>query len=216
MGTGDPARDDTRSEPKSEARPEETLTPPEPTLGEVEEILLPRDLYGRLVAHARRKLTRRYFPGEEREPKAYGLLGARLSGGRAELTSIFPLTRNLRYRPDVKAHLDQLMEETAFPSETPLHKRGWVADPAEVLAAQRACDETGAALFGSYHMHRVAWEHDPRRDGCTAVDTRLAADSGMWVLILSMVDPRNPTLRAFYEARNDAERPIHLMPGTEL
>jgi hypothetical protein len=28
-------------------------------------------------------------------------------------------------------------------------------------------------------MHRVAWDHDPVRDGCTEVDTELAAGSGL-------------------------------------
>jgi hypothetical protein len=178
----------------------------------VQEILCPGHLYHRLVDHARRKLAGRYRAGEAPEPKAYGLVGAKLGGRRAELTSVCPLVRNLRYRADLKAYVDEVMQESAFPSETPLERRGWVADPSEVLSFQQACDQSGAALFGSYHMHRVPWDHDPRRDRCTAVDTKLASGSGLWVLILSMVDPDKPVLRAFYEGRNEDEAPIRLTP----
>ncbi len=71
------------------------------------------------------------------------------------------------------------MDELAVRSETPLDRRGWVSDPQETLEAERLFDADGAMLLGGYHMHRVAWDHDPVRDGCTEVDTELAAGSGL-------------------------------------
>ena len=71
-------------------------------------------------------------------------------------------------------------------------------------------DQAGSVLLGGYHMHRVAWDHDPSRDTCTEIDTRLADSSGLWVFILSMVDPDNPVLRAFFEGHNDKEAPVRL------
>jgi hypothetical protein len=90
-----------------------------------------------------------------------------------------------------------------------MQRRGWVAHPDEIRSAELACDAAGATIFGSYHMHRVAWSHDPIRDTCTELDTRLAEGSGLWMLILSMVDPERPVLRAFFEGRNDHEAAVH-------
>ncbi len=65
-------------------------------------------------------------------------------------------------------------------------------------------------LFGAYHMHRVAWSHDPRRDTCTELDQCLARDSGLWTFILSMVEPERPVLRAFFEGDNDREATVRI------
>lgn len=181
-------------------------------LDAVEEVWFPAQLYGQVVAHARRKLAGEHLPGEERLPKAYGLVGGRRRASGAEVTHVFPLTRNLRGEPHIKPEIDRLMEEVAVRSETPLDRRGWVADPAEVMQAERCCEEAGALVLGGYHMHRVPWEHDPTRDSCTEVDTRLAEGSGLWMFILSMVDRDKPVLRAYYEGRNDKEAPVHLCP----
>ena len=54
-------------------------------------------------------------------------------------------------------------------------------------------------------MHRVPWGDIPRRDTCTALDTALARESGLWAFILSMVDPERPVLRAFFEGDNCRE-----------
>lgn len=179
-------------------------------LAAIEEIFFPKHLHWFLVSHARRKLRGAHRPGEERAPKAYGLLGGRAQATRVEMSHVFPLKKNLRDEPHVKPEVDRLMEETAFPSETPLDRRGWVTDPLEVMAAERECDASGAVLLGGYHMHRVAWAHDPVRDTCTEVDTRLAEGSGLWMFILSMVDPEEPLLRAFFEGCNDREAPVYL------
>lgn len=179
-------------------------------LSQVEEIFYPNHLYWRTVAHARRKLSGQYLPGEEQAPKAYGLVGGRLFHYHAEVTHVFPVCHNLRDDPRLKPEIDQVMEEVAVASETPLEKRGWVTDPREVMSAERECDAAGSVLLGGYHMHRVPWDHDPRRDTCTEVDTRLAQRSGLWVFILSMVEPEEPLLRAYFEGRNDQQAPIHL------
>lgn len=189
--------------------------------GRVEEIYLPRHLYEQLVGHARRKLDGRYEPGEEQAPKAYGLVGGRLlSGGGGtigiEVSHVFPLLRNLRDSERYKPYVDQLMEEVAIRSETPMDRRGWVTDPREVAQIEAELDRCDAVLLGGYHMHRLAWAHDPLRDTCTELDTCLAEGSGMWMLILSMVDPERPVLRAFFEGDNDREVPIRLGVAAEL
>ncbi len=184
-----------------------------PAPEQISEILLPETLYTQIVEHGSRKLSGHYLPDEEQAPKAYGLLGGRPGDGKLELTRVFPLRRNLRQAPLYKSYVDELMDEVAVPSQTSLDKRGWVTDPAEVLAAERECDSCASVLIGSYHMHRVAWEHDPDRDCCTELDTRLADGSNLWMLILSMVRPERPLLRAFFEGHNDLEAPVRRVPG---
>jgi len=183
------------------------------SLADIAEITLPDALYAKLVDHGRRKLGGRWVEGEEQAPKAYGLVGGRISGPTVEVTHVLPLRNNLRDRPDLKAHVDRLMAEMAVPSETPMDRRGWVADPREVMAAERTCEEAGSTLFGAYHMHRVPWPEDPLRDACTALDRGLAEGSGLWALILSLVDPERPRLRAFFEGSNDREAAIRVGGG---
>ncbi len=177
---------------------------------EIKEVAFPEHLYDELVGHARRKLAGAYRPEEEHAPKAYGLVGGRLTDGLAEVTHVVPLLRNQRDQPHLKPVVDRVMDQLAVPSETPLDRRGWVSDPREVLAAEERFDRAGARLLGGYHMHRVAWDHDPRRDGCTEVDTELASGSGLWMFILSMVDPEKPILRAYFEGDNAREAPVRL------
>ena len=174
-------------------------------------IVFPAPLYAAVVEHGRRKLAGAWEADEEQAPKAYGLVGARVEGRTATVVDVVPLHSNLRAREDYKDEVDRLMDELAVPSETPFDRRGWVADPQEVLAAERRFEERGAVLLGAYHMHRVAWPDDPRRDTCTALDTALARGSGLWAFILSMVDPEQPVLRAFFEGDNDREAPIAVM-----
>jgi hypothetical protein len=180
------------------------------TLAEVRQIAFPAELRDELVGHARRKLAGHYHDGEEQAPKAYGLVGGRFFDDRVEVTHVVPLLRNQRDEPHLKPVLDQVMDDLAVRSETPLDRRGWVSDPREILAAERLFDATGAMLLGGYHMHRVAWDHDPIRDGCTEVDTELATGSGLWMFILSMVDPDRPILRAYFEGDNARQVPIHV------
>jgi hypothetical protein len=122
-----------------------------------------------------------------------------------DTTHVFCLARNARYEPEYRPEMDELMASLAVPSETPLERRGWLTDPVELLAAERECEAAGAVIFASYHMHRVAWPDDPLRDTCTAIDTALARGRGLWVLILSLVDPARPILRAYFEGDNARE-----------
>lgn len=171
----------------------------------VREIRLAAGAYDALLAHARRKLRGEHRPGETRERKAFGLLAGRIDGERIETTDVVALARNLRHEDPYRAQIDAMVHALAVPSETPLQRRGWLADPAELLAAQQRCDAAGTLIFGSYHMHRVGWPADPRRETCTALDEALARGCGLWMLVLSMVDPARPVLRAFFEGDNTRE-----------
>lgn len=183
------------------------------SLADIAEIRFPHAMYSALVGHGGRKLAGQWQRGEEQAPKAYGLVGGRIGERRVVVTHVIPLRNNLRDRPDLKVDVDRLMDEVAIPSVTPNARRGWVADPLEVLAAERSCEAAGSSLFGAYHMHRVSWPSDPLRDSCTAIDRCLAQDSGLWALILSLVEPARPRLRAFFEGDNAAEAAIHIDRG---
>jgi hypothetical protein len=185
-------------------------------IGSARELVLPGEVYDRIVAHAQRKLDGTYRHDEEPEKKAYGLVGGRCRGRGIDVTHAIPLHRNLRWSPHYQGYMDAVMETNAVPSETPFERRGWVADPAEVRSAEETCQGAGATLVGSYHMHRVPWEGDPRRDTCTELDRRLAEGSGLWVLILSMTDPTRPILRAFFEGRNDVEATVRPTAGVGM
>lgn len=180
------------------------------TLEHVREIHLPRELHATVLGHARRKRDGDHLPGETAERKAFGLLVGQVDGDRATATGVVPLARNLRHEQPYKAQIDALVRALAVPSQTPLERRGWLADPKELIAAQEACDRAGTVILGSYHMHRVGWPADPRRETCTALDEALARDRGLWMLVLSMVDPEQPVLRAFFEGDNDREAQIVL------
>jgi len=180
------------------------------SLASIREIDLPAGHYGTLLGHARRKLRGDHLPGETAEQKAFGLLVGRIDGDRIETTQVVALARNLRHEAAYKEHIDALVHALAVPSQTPLERRGWLADPKELLAAQQVCDRAGTIIFGSYHMHRVGWPEDPRRETCTKLDTELARERGLWMLVLSMVDPQRPVLRAFFEGDNDHEARVLL------
>lgn len=173
-------------------------------------IVFPAALYATVVEHCGRKLAGRWLPGEEQGPKAYGLIGGRIERERAVVSHVVALRNNFRSRAEFKDDVDRLMDELAVPSVTPLDKRGWVADPLEVLAMERLCEEDGSVLLGSYHMHRVPWPHDLLRDTCTDLDAALARESGLWAFIVSMVDPDRPLLRAFFEGDNAREAPVRV------
>lgn len=179
-------------------------------LERIREISMGSAHYATLLGHARRKLLGDHRPGETAEPKAFGLIAGRVDRERAQTTDVVPLARNLRHEASHREQIDALAHALAVPSETPLERRGWLADPKELLAAQRACDLAGTEIFGSYHMHRVGWPEDPRRETCTALDEALARGRGLWMLVLSMVDPDRPVLRAFFEGDNDHEARVLL------
>lgn len=169
-------------------------------------IVLPAAVYQTVLRHAGRKLDGDYLAGEVPEQKAFGLLAGRTRpDGGAELEAVFPLIANRRFHADNKADFDELVDRYSIPSDTPTERRGWVADPREVLAAEDACDDNGWTLLGNYHTHRVPWPHDPYRDSCTRLDRELAEGTGQWVFIVSVVDRAAFRLRAFFEGDNERE-----------
>ena len=198
-------------DPATPTAPDPATLPP---IARVAEIVFPLPLYSSVISHACRKLEGHYLDGETRERKAFGLLAGRLRQDRIEVTAVIPLIVNMRHDSDLTRDMDEVVNAHAIPSETPNAQRGWVANPAEILAAERLCDsEDGWLLFGNYHTHRVAWPEDPVRDSCTQLDRVLAAESGQWTFILSAVDLDRPVLRAYFEGRNEIEAPIRLTPG---
>lgn len=178
------------------------------SLERIEKIVFPAAEFQRLFGHCRRKLRGEYLPDELPDKKAYGLLGGRIEGRSVRVGEVFPLRHNLRNRKSNRETMNERMREHAVPSETPFERRGWVADPKEVMDADRVFGEEGLILFGTYHMHRVPWEHDPLRDTCTEIDRVLAQGSGLWTFVVSLVDPERPIVRAFFESRNEREVPI--------
>ena len=171
-------------------------------------ILFPKDCLQTVFEHCRRKLSENYIRGESREPKGFGLI----AGSRQDLTftveKCLPLLKNVRRRDQYKEYMDQVMIQYGVESETSFSKRGWIADPEELLEKIKQIQQGNLLLLGAYHMHRVAWPDDPLRDTPTTLDTVLAADSRMLLFIVSMVTPEQPIIRAFYEGRPDREIPI--------
>ena len=104
--------------------------------------------------------------------------------------------------------MDTAMDRHATPSTTPFSQRGWVAHPAELDSALNSLRQQGMRLVGNYHMHRVAWEHDPLRDEPTELDTVLGRASRMFMFIISMVRPERPIIRAFFEGIKELEIPV--------
>lgn len=174
-----------------------------------ERIILPQDCFDIMLSHGRRKLQGEYLPGEDRNQKAFGLLAGHKESGVIGVRRCFPLLCNARQSEAHRDYMDRMMADHAIPSETPLADRGWVAAPGELAAILRRCRELNLLLVGSYHMHRVAWPHDPIRDTPTALDTVLGGNSRLIMFIMAMVDPTRPTLRAFDEGDADREIPIH-------
>ncbi len=166
--------------------------------------MLPDECRREMLAHCRDALAS-FHAGRQQEGKAFGLVFGKKENRIISVTRCFPLERNVRSRPPWREQVDRLMADYAVPSETPLAGRGWVADPAELFGRIRECRQTGDILLGTYHMHRVAWEHDPRRDTPTKLDAVLAKDSGLLMFIISMVDPRQPVIRVFSEGLVDRE-----------
>lgn len=180
---------------------------------DIDEILLPRPHYASIVAHAYRKLGGYYLPEETEERKAFGLLAGVQRGRSLDVTGVFPLIVNMRHDADFQADMDEIVDEHAIPSETPMAQRGWIASPREVVEVDETCDRFGWQLLGNYHTHRVGWPNDPDRDRCTRLDRELADNSGQWMFILSVVRMDRPILRAYFEGRNECEARIRIQPS---
>lgn len=171
-------------------------------------IILPDIHWQSIIEHCRRKLAEQYLPDEACERKAYGLIAGRGDKNILTVQKSIPLLKNARFQEPYKKYIDQAMDEHAYPSETAAAQRGWVADPEELFGIIRECRRDGLEIFGSYHMHRVAWKHDPLRDTPTSIDTALGQESRLFMFIISMVDPVRPTMRVFYEGNQNQEIPL--------
>lgn len=172
-------------------------------------IILPESNRRTIIAHCQEALGE-FAPGGSGECRAFGLVGGAVSGRLITVAHCLPLHRNIRSRPPFKEFMDKVMAEHAIPSQTPLDQRGWVADPAELAGRVEEIRRHGHTLLGTYHMHRVGWPHDPKRDTPTNLDTVLARESRLMMFIVSMVEPARPIIRAFYEGIREEEIPITL------
>lgn len=173
-----------------------------------EKIVIPPQWEKKLLAHCLRKYRKKYQHDETPERKAYGLIGGTQEGGVIRLGGVFPLRKNKRFDDAYVRYMDEMMSQYAVESKTPFIRRGWVADPEEVMKIYAECARLKIHQFGTYHMHLVAWKDDPIRDTCTEIDTILSQGSNSVMFIISLVDPKRPILRAFYEGKNDREIPI--------
>jgi len=173
-------------------------------------IIFPNTHLQTIFDHCQRKLTANYKPDESRERKAFGLVAGTKKDQAFTVERCLPLHKNVRNQDPYKKFMDRIMQQYAVPSETPFTKRGWVAEPTELMKNIRQIQQDNLLLLGAYHMHRVAWPDDPRRDTPTILDTELAADSRMLLFIVSMVNPEQPIIRAFYEGNPDRQTPIIL------
>lgn len=180
-------------------------------LSSIAQIICPQPQWQIIVDHCRRKLNGIFREEETKEPKAFGLLAGSQHNEAFMIDRCVPLLKNARFQDPYGQYMDSVMAGHAFPSETPLTKRGWVADPEELLRITKDFSRNRQTLLGSYHMHRVAWEHDAMRDTPTPLDTVLAHGSCLFTFIVSMVAPELPTMRAYYEGLLDKEVPIEFI-----
>lgn len=174
----------------------------------------PKSCWQTIIDHCNRKLASHYLNGETKECKAFGIVAGKKVGDYVKVERCFPLMNNVRHEEPYKKYLDKMMAEHAVPSETPLAKRGWVADPGELMGIINQCQNDSITMLGAYHMHRVPWEHDRLRETPTTLDTILAEKSRMIMFIVSMVNPNQPVVRAFYEGVLMQELPIAITSDT--
>jgi hypothetical protein len=180
------------------------------TLEHTSQIVMPEVHWRTIVAHCKRKLAGVLLPGESEGRKAYGIITGIRDGEMLVVERIVALKKNVRGEEPYKTYIDRMMDEYAVPSKTPLSKRGWMTDPTELKACYEMCDREALVVLGTYHMHIVPWENDPKRDTPTRLDTLLAKGSGLFSFIVSMVDAAYPTVRAFYEGVVEKEIPIDI------
>lgn len=197
-----------RTERSNVNKPTVVATPTAPAPAAT--VIFPSPLYGLMISHAIRKISRHFLPDETPEAKAFGLLAGRRSSHEVEVCSVIPLMKNMRRDPRRSAEMDATVDRFAIPSDTPNESRGWIANDREVLAAEDFCDRHGWVVFGNYHTHRVAWPGDPDRDSCTELDRVLAQGTDAYVFIVSVVDLDRPLVRAYLEADNAAEATIRV------
>nr|MBF0223629.1 hypothetical protein [Desulfobulbaceae bacterium] len=173
--------------------------------------MLPAQQWQELLVHCRRKISGNHLACENQDFKAFGLIGGRVNDHTIDVVSIAPLYKNARGSKNHKRFMDHQMECHAIPSVTPFTERGWVADQQEVDDALKTMHSQNCSLIGTYHMHRVAWDHDPIRDTPTELDLMLGQGSRMLMFIISMVDPAKPIIKAFFEGVTSQEIPIEIV-----
>ena len=171
-------------------------------------IEFPETCWREILSHCRRKLDGKFSGDEPAEKKAFGIVAGNREDARIVVKRCFALRKNARYQLPYSEYMSRIMARHAIPSETELDRRGWVADPQELADITVECQENGLILLGAYHMHRVAWQDDPIRDTPTELDRILAAESRMIMFVVSMVDPEEPLMRAFYEGILAQEIPV--------
>jgi hypothetical protein len=171
-------------------------------------VIFPAGQLDTVYEHCRRKLSENYLANESPEQKAFGLIAGYQADLDLTVVQCLPLMKNARQVEPYKKFMDRVMVRHAVPSETPFSKRGWVADPEELMNKTKALHQKKFLLLGIYHMHRVAWPGDPLRDTPTTLDTILGAGSEMLIFIISLVKSEKPRIRAFYEGQPDREIPI--------
>lgn len=175
---------------------------------EIRQIRLPQAVWQDIVAHCQRKLAGDFLSGESPVKRAFGILVGVRNSDELHVRQVLPVKKNARNVEPLKSFMDKLMEQYAVPSTTPMDQRGWVTDPQEFKECMDFCKREGLIMFGAYHIHVVPWPGDPLRDTPTGLDTVLVKGSKLFSFIISMVDPENPVMRAFYEGQIDAETPI--------
>lgn len=175
-------------------------------------IILPGNLRQTMIEHCRRKASGTFLPGETEEYKAFGLLAGETVGEHIVVKLCLPLMKNARSVAPFRQFMDKMLQEHAIPSKTPIHKRGWVADPEELQRKTEQCREEKMRLLGTYHTHLVAWQNDQVRDTPTKLDEALARRSRMVTFVVSMVNPDHPIIRAFYEGDINREIAVIVDP----
>ena len=176
--------------------------------GQIAKIILPLQLREAILLHCQRKLQGTAGEDKQKAAKAFGLMGGRMLGQELAIECAIPLFHNARDSEAQRLFMDAAMSHHATPSTTPFSHRGWVAEPSELDSALDTFRQQGVRLVGNYHMHRVAWEHDPLRDGPTELDMVLGRASRMFMFIISMVRPDRPIIRAFFEGIKELEVPV--------
>lgn len=162
-------------------------------------ILLPEKIWQEILVHCHRKLGGKHLAIETQDFKAFGLVGGYSVDNKIQINTTIPLYKNARGNKTHKLFMDEKMKSHAIPSVTPFEERGWVADQEEVDAAVTTMHSANCSLIGTYHMHRIAWEHDPIRDTPTELDLMLGEGSRILMFIISMVNPAKPIIKAFFE-----------------
>src|SRR5262249_32619231 len=122
--------------------------------------------------------------------KSYGLLIAEPGAPKYPFTAtgvvFFDPRKNRRNDPGYRA---------AFHAQGDYFRQfddaGFVADPAELLAACRAIEDSGREIVAPFHSHR----RQPA--DFSLIDYRLHNPAFAWHLIISLADPRRPVLQPF-------------------